>query len=69
MKLVIDTNRLMAGMLKTSLCREIIMHEALEFQREKEKERLWRRNWLLLRREKRRRREEIRGQRERQQEI
>lgn len=31
MKLVVDTNRLMAGMLKTSLCREIIMHEALEF--------------------------------------
>lgn len=30
MKLVIDTNRLMAGLLKSSLCREIILHETLE---------------------------------------
>jgi predicted nucleic acid-binding protein len=31
MKLVIDTNRIMAGLLKSSLCREIILHETLEF--------------------------------------
>jgi predicted nucleic acid-binding protein len=31
MNLVIDTNRLIAGLLKSSLCREIILHEALTF--------------------------------------
>ena len=31
MRLVIDTNRLIAGLLKSSLCREIILHEALTF--------------------------------------
>ncbi len=31
MKLVIDTNRLIAELLKSSLCREIILHEALTF--------------------------------------
>lgn len=31
MNLVIDANRVIAGMLKSSVCREIILHEALEF--------------------------------------
>ena len=31
MERVIDTNRLIAGLLKSSLCREIILHEALTF--------------------------------------